>query len=68
VSTFIEHHLAVPVAFFVFSLDSGDVDVEPELGLAAAAIEPPDIALAEVFDDTAGGMQRGRASVMMPSR
>jgi hypothetical protein len=42
----------VPVVYFVFSLDSGDVNVEPDLTRAAASIDPPDVALAEVFDDT----------------
>ncbi|MEJ7764064.1 MAG: hypothetical protein WKF86_01070 [Acidimicrobiales bacterium] len=44
-------HESVPVAFFIFSLDSGDVDVEPDMDTASAAIEPQDVSIAEVVDD-----------------
>jgi hypothetical protein len=43
----------VTPAFFVFALDDGGtVEVEPTLAKAAAAIEPPDVDIADVVDDT----------------
>jgi hypothetical protein len=45
--------VAIPVsAVFVIALDSGDIEVFPELEQAAVSIEVPDIEISEVIDQT----------------